>query len=422
MKNSRILLTLMGLFILFIFVSCPGAPPAQEAVPPLAPADGRPVQPPAQPPAQPPDQASLNALNEAVARAEAARDLVREFRGNEFFPSDWNAASSLFTQAEQQRRTTTAAETQESTTRFLRAAEAFENMLERTYAQFYQNMADELTQAREAAVNLGAQALVPDYLLQADNMVVRADDQYQAGNLHAARNTAGEALDMYMALVAGLQAYRVREEIAEQVEELYPGAILRADDVGLAAFDKWDDEDYLGARIDAENALSMYTTLQYMLRAFLVREEIEQMAEQLAPDALSEADRIGMDAIDKWDAGDYIGARAGAESALILYLRTAATAERQRALQLRANTAAELQFNAAQDLYTRGNMAFHMQWTLDAIDLFTRCRPMFRNAGEIALQRRQAAEAALRLADQRLAESDEMARHIEALIQAGGVE
>jgi len=362
MKSSRILLTLFGLFVLFVFVSCPGAPPAQEDVPPMEPGVTRPVTPPPTVDAatQPPDQESLNALNAAAARAEAARDLVRDFGGDEFFPSEWNNASSLLTQAEQQRRTNTTAETQESTARYLRAAEAFEGMLDRTIARFYEFMENELVRAREAAVNAGAQVFVPDLLLQADNKVASAEDRYRAGDLQSARNAAEDALNMYVAIRAGIQAY-------------------------------------------------------------LVREEIEELTEQLAPEMLAEADSASLGAIDRWEAGDFLGARTGAENSLLLYLRAAATAERQRALTLRANMAAELEFTAAQDLYNRANMAFHMQWTLDAIDAFGRCRFMFRRAGDIALQRRLEAEAALRLADQRLAESDEIARNIEAIIQAGGV-
>jgi len=363
MKSNCILLTLVGLFVLFIFVSCPGAPPAQEEIPPLAPEAERPVPPPTQvdPSAQPPNQVTLNALNAAVARAEEARNLVRDFGGQDFFPSDWNAADLLFTQAEQQRRTGTTAEAQESTARYIRAAEAFEDMLERTMARFYENMMNELLLAREAALNAGAQVFAPDLLLQTDNKVANAEEKYQAGDLFAARNAADDALNMYNALSAWLQALRIREEIAEGIEELAPEALQQADAVGLAAIEKWEAEDYLGARIEAENALSMFSALRPALQAYLVREEIEAIAEQMVPESLAEADTVGLSAIDKWDAGDFLGARAGAESALILYLRAGATAERQRALELRANLAAEVEFTAAQDLYVRGNMAFQMQ-------------------------------------------------------------
>jgi hypothetical protein len=479
MKTNRIILTVLGLFVLIAFVSCPGAPPAQEDIPPIQPEAPRPVPPP-DPATLPPDQATLNALNAAVARAEAARQLVSDFGGQEYFPSDWDSAESLYSQAQQQRRTSTGAETRESEARFLRAAEAFEAMAEKTLARYYENLSNELNLARAAAINAGAQALVPDLLLEADNKVADAEEKFQARNYQAARDTAGDALNMYAALragleaykireeiaegvaalvpeylwdtddvgldaigqwdagnylearagaeqaltmysalKAGLEAYRIREEIAEGVESVLPEVLWQTDDVGLDALDKWDDGDYLGAKTGAETASTMYAALRSALRAYLLREEIEEMAEQLLPQTLAEADDVALDAIDQWEAGDFHAARASADRAYILYLRTAASTERQRALDLRANMAAELEFTLAQDIYNRANMAFHLQWDHDAIGLFTQCRTMFRNAAELALQRRRVAEENLRRADQRLAESDEIARNVESLLQGG---
>jgi len=59
------------------------------------------------------------------------------------------------------------------------------------------------------------------------------------------------------------------------------------------------------------------------------------------------------------------------------------------------------------------------QWLQDAIALFIQCQSMFRTAGDMALERRQVAEEALRRADERLAESEETARNADAILQGG---
>jgi len=224
---------------------------------------------------------------------------------------------------------------------------------------------------------------------------------------------------MYTGLGIALQAYRLREGIADTMLAIAPEILCQADDVALSAIDKWDDGDFLGAKTDAEQALTMYSTLNIALQAYRLREETMELATRLAPQAFTQAETAAMAAVALWEAGDFTGARNSAERVLLLYLRAAATAERQSALAQRANLAAELQFIAANDVYNRANMAFQMGWSIDATHLFVQCLPMFREAGNIAMQRRLAAEAALQMADQRLAESDEIARYVESILQGG---
>jgi hypothetical protein len=297
-------------------------------------------------------------LEAAAARAEAARKFISDFDGRDFFPSEWDAADSLFNQAEQQREASTRDEAQESTALFLRAAEAFEAMRESTLRQFYEKLAGDLSIARDAAVIAGAQVIAPGFLLEADNTGSSAEEKYQSNDYYGARDTALDALNMYHAIRAGVEAYKLREEIAARAEEL-------------------------------------------------------------VPNNLTQADNTGMDAINRWEAGDYQSARAGAESALILYLRTGAAAERQRALNYRANTAVRQEFDNAQEIFTLAETAYQRRSYEDAALLFTECRPIFSMAADLALERRLAAEDALRRAEQRLAESDETARYAETILVGG---
>ena len=405
--------------IVFAIVSCAAAPPVQEppstTETPAPPVETRPVT-PVDPSAQAPDQATLNALNAAAARAEAARRLVNDFGGQDLFPTDWRNADSLFTDAQQQRRTSTRAETEASTARYIRAAEAFEAMSEKALAMQYQAIADELYAAREAALKAGAQAMVPDMLLEADNIATSAESKYRAGDYYGAKTAADSALDMYIALKTGLEAYKIREEIAESVLEIAPEVLWQSDSVGLDAIEKWEAGNYADARAGATTALNMYSGLKAAVEAYRTREEIADRAD---PALLAQADSAGLDAIDKWEAKDYVGARTGADNALLLYLRAGANAERQRAIDLRANTAVRLEFNIADEIFLRANTAFLNQWRQDAVLYYRECMPRFRAVADLALQRRQVADDAIKRASQRLSESDEKARNAEAILQGG---
>jgi len=419
MKKKFIWLILLSLAAVFIAVSCAGAPPPPaetitEGTSPAPPA----IAPPS---STAPDQSTLNNLNEAAARAAAARKLAGDFDALSFFPSDWESAESLFSQAEQQKNTSTKDGAQESAARYIKASEAYEALIEKTSGIYYEGKAKELSDARSAAVNAGAEALVPDFLLEADNAVEDAEGKYQAKDYYGAKASADDALSMYLALKDGIEAYMLREEIAERAEELVPDVLLYTDTVGLDAIEKWEAKDYNGARLGAAEALAMYSALKAARDAYDVREKIAERAEEFFPDFLLQADSIALDAIDMWDAKDYSGARNAASTAWIMYLNVGSSAERQMALGLKANTAVRQEFNSAEAVFNRANAAYRGQRYEEAAPLYEECLLLFRMASQLALEKQQAAEEALRRADQKAAESDEAARNADAILQ-GGVE
>ena len=412
MKSKYLCWILLGLLVLFAAVSCKSTPPETTT-----PAEEAPAQPQPTPP--PPAPLDRSALDAAAARAEAARKLVSDFDGPSLFPSDWQAADALYTQAEQQRRATTSQEIQESAARYNRAADAFDAMRDKTLARFYENKERELTNARNAAVSAGALALVPDYLLEADNTVANAQGKYQAKDYYAAKDAANEALTMYAALEAGLKAYKIREEIAAGVEAVVPEVLLQTDTVGMDAIWKWEAGDYNGAKAGADKALSMYAALQPALEAYTVRERIAERAWTLAPELLSQADDVGLRAIGKWEAEDYTGGKADAEMAHIMYVRTAANTERQEAVNVRANVAVRQDFNAAQTVFNQANTAYQARRFEEAGRLYNQSETRFRELTRVALERRRVAEDALRRANQRTAESNETAREAERILEGG---
>ena len=351
MKSRYLWWILVGAFVLFTTVSCRTTPPEPEAPPP----------PPPEAPAAieeivEDDSEALAALEVARGRVAAARQLVPDFDGDSFFPGEWNAAGDLYAQAEHQRTTATIQEINESTARYNIAADAFEALAETTLAHNFAIMEAYLIDARNNTIMAGAMALAPDFLSQADNTVLAAYEKYLENDFHAARDAAVDALDMYYAIWAGVEADGIREAIAVRARALVPGLLSEADD----AF--WD-------------------------------------------------------AVDKWDMGDFAEARTGVELALIMYMRAGASTERQEALNRRANVAARQEFDSAQSIFARADTAFQARELDQAGILFYESAPLFRGAAQLAFERQQMAEEALRLANERMAESDETARAAELILE-----
>ena len=363
MKSKRLLCVLIGLAVMFMAVSCRTQPPPVEPEPPVE--EEQELE-------RLPDLSSLNA---AAERAAAARKLVMDFDGPYFFPAEWEAANSLFTQAEQQRMYTTYEETRDSIARFLRAADALEALAEKTLAKAYENAERELEYARAAAVAAGASVLVPDFLLDADNTVYRALEKYNARDFYGARDSANKALAMYETLTAGLAAYALRWEI---VDHRLDGFVRR----------EMDQADY-----SLDRAVE-----------FFAAGDIASAAEKA-----NEARFL------------YEMALTAAWEAQITERRASAMAVRQTALDLRANVAVRNDFANAQSIFNNAEAAFRARRFVEAGRLYQECTDMFEAVILMTLERRQAAQEAMARADERIEESEETARSAEIILE-GGVE
>ena len=431
MKRKYIWRVLLGLLILFMVVSCKSKPAPQEETTPV-------VETPAPAPAPAdttPDQASLDALNKAAARAAEARKVVMDFGGPSLSPDDWQSADSLYTQAEQQKSTSTRQAVQDSTARYVRASAAFEQMTDKTYAAAYDYAVDELTAARNAVVSAGAEKLIPDYLLEVDNTVADAQAKYQAKDYYSAKDAALKAYSMYEAQTAGLNAYNVREDVvAGGAEDLIPDLLGSADNVGLNAIDKYLSGDYNGATDTAGKANSMYVALKSGLDAYKVREEISDKGfDAYDPQNFGNADDMLKSAADDYTANSFDSAKDKADQALVSYnlalqrgwesyaaeMGSFASTERQKALDLKANVAVRDGFNSAQTVYNQANSAFQAKKHEDAASLYKQSQSMFTDVAQTAREKRQAAENALNTANQKITESDEKARNAESILQGG---
>jgi len=371
MKRKNLLWVFLGLVALMAVVSCKSKPAPQEGT--LTVETPAPTPAPAPVVDTSPDRASLDALNSAAARAAAARQLIMDFEGPSFYPDDWQFAESLYSQAEQQKNTSTRDAVQESIVRYDRASAAFEAMNSKTFAAAYDYAERELTAVRNEAIAAGAQELIPDYFLEIDNTVLAAEDKYLAKDYYAAKDSAFKAFYMYDAMTVGLEAYNVREEITDRGFEVYdPQNFDLADDsLESGAYD-YLDNDFASARSKAEDALFRYN----------------------------------------------LGLRRGWESYAAEKGADAST-ERQNALDEKANVAVRPEYNSAQAVFVRANSAFQASSYEEAASLYIESQVLFTEAARSAREKRLAAERALELANQKMAESDETARNAEVILEGG---
>ena len=374
MKYKSVGLIVLALMALIMAVSCPGAPPPVIEEPVPVPTDPIPTE-PVPPQVIPPTQADLSALDAAAARAADARRKAGDFDGDYHFPSEWDSAQLLYDQAGRLRDVSSSQAVRESAARYTRAAEAFEALAGRAVIAAYEFAERELNAAREAAIEAGAERLAPDFLLAADNKVDRALAEFEAGDHHAAKATATTAYQMYNILVAGLNAYRMREEILSKGFEAHdPRNFEEAEDSLFDAIDYFAAGNFIAAFDNAENALYRFTQTLNLA----------------------------------WEA---YASEQGAFAA----------AWRQIALNFRADVAVRQEFGSADSIFGRANTAFRGGNFETAARLFVQCGNMFMAVAETAREMRYAAEEALIRADLKVAESDELARTVEIIVE-GGVE
>jgi hypothetical protein len=320
-----------------------------------------------------PDQASLDALNAAAERAALARQLVIDSNGPAAFPSDWQSAEAQYTQAESEKDVSTAKSVGESASRYEAAAVAFETLADKSIAQFARDLEAEVIAAREAAVKADAETLGSGYFQSADTKALEAVAQYKAKDYYAARDSAYLARDMYGVLKTGAEAYKVRQEILDRGFTVYdPGNVGAADELAVSSIADYEAGDMESAQDKADEAL-----LRYNLALRTGKETV----------ARNKAD--------------------------------AANAERQKALNLKANVAVRQDFDEATSIYNRAANSFRAQNFDAAAALYEESRAMYEVISIVAEEKRRIAEEALRDAAEKMAESDNTARNAELILEGG---
>ncbi|MDR2134334.1 MAG: hypothetical protein LBP27_04435 [Treponema sp.] len=365
MKKSCIVIPI--LLLLFITLACKSTQKQDEPPPETE-------QPSPAPPASPggPSQAALNELDKARARVDEAKKRASDFEGPSYFPSDWQAVESKYADAENLPRGSEA-EIRQATAAYNGAADAYDDIFNKTIPLYAQAREDEVTAVRDGLIATGLTRSFPEYLNEADQTALAAVDQYEKKDYYAARDTAALALARYQALKAGADAYLVRQEIVSRGFIPYdPGNFDRADATGQAAIDEYLADNFEPARDEAAEARLRYNQV------------LETGWSSYAADQ---------------------GASAGVE--------------RQNALNLKANVAVRDMFNEADALYNQAAASLKAEKYEDAAVRYTNSEALFVIAGQAAAEKRRLAEEAIKEAEEKVAASDETARKAEIFIEGG---
>jgi hypothetical protein len=320
-----------------------------------------------------PSQDDLASLNAAAERAAKARQMCIDFQAPGYFQTEWASADALYSQAESSKDTAVKTKTQESVAKYNTAADALEALAGKAVLQFAEDQGNELLNARNKAVKAGAEELAEDQLLMADIKGAEAVKLNEAKDYHAARVVTFLARDMYETLETALNAFHLRNELEDRGFAAYDEEAIDAiDTIAESALDDYEAGDISVARSKFENVYNMY---------------LEFKAEWMEV---------------------YAGEISGS-----------AKEERQRAMDLKANIAARFDFDTANSLYDRANKSLLNREFEDAANLFYRSKIMFESLSQATTQKRGIAEEALKLADLRMAESDEIANKAEIILEGG---
>jgi len=176
-------------------------------------------------------------------------------------------------------------------------------------------------QSRQAAIDAGILAYGPEYLDRADLVALGALEKYNAGDFAGAAQGVVAAQDAYLVIPKGIDAYKARIAALDAGIESYgPGYLAEADEIGLEALNDYEAGDYVAAGEDAETAKAAYRVLSLGIDAYKARVAAENSGiGTLAPEYLERADGVGFAALDAYDAGDYVGAAGYAGAAKMAY-------------------------------------------------------------------------------------------------------
>ena len=300
------------------------------------------------------------ALQQAMDNSQVARDRALDFGSQNYFPSEWEAIQAQIEAAE--------------TVEELNAAtEALDELFRRTIPLYAQAREDEIMAARDELVSTGFTGVFPDYLRAADNIACEAQEQFEAGEHEQARETAARALNEYTDLLFGARVYLARESILSRgFYQFDNDNFLRADEVAIAAIEEFEAGNREAALANAEEALLRYNIV------------------------LSTG----------WTAFSHDR-------------QESAVSERDLALTDRANIAARETFREGEALFEQAERLFAEENFHDASIAHIEAEAMFAIARQETVERRERAEEAIRLANERIEQINEAAIEAERLIEGG---
>jgi hypothetical protein len=373
MKNKWTIFLLLAFGVVFLVISCKStassAPAA--AAPESAPEPALPPEPapPPEPVPQLPSQADLEALDAAISRAESARQRAADFKADSRFPDDWAGVESDYAAAGNLRDTPEGL--RETLAKYQALTDRYDELFRKTIPLYAQDREETVLAARDAAIAAGINDFYPDYLLDADRTALDAVAKYEAEDYYAADEASLLALEQYRVLKPGVEAYKLRQEIVGRDFSGYDrGNFSRADELLRAAFDHYEEKNAAAAWNEAEEALSRYTII----------------------------------------LGAGWAGFAGK-------LQAQAQAERQKALNEKANVAVRNDFSETEKVYTQGNTAYRAGNYREACPFYEKSAASYTVLTKTAIAKRRSAETAIDKAEKKVMESEMVVQNAELILE-----
>jgi len=315
---------------------------------------------------------STEILTGHIGKADAARKRAVDFTGPDYFPSEWDAADSMYAVAANMTKTTQS-DVQQAAVIYDNSADAYDDIFRKTIPLYAQAREDEIMAAREKLINAGIKNYFPDYLKEADNKALLALSQYETGDYYSARDTAADALNDYETLYTGAKILQVRREIIDRGFVKYDADnFKKADEAALAVNDEYKTGNKKTAAADAENVLRRYNNI-------------------LA---------------NGWKA--YAGEK-----------RAAAVSQKEQALDEKTNVASRDLFREADGIFNRAEQSFASQNYQNAAVSYADSEERFLLSRLDTEEKRRKALDIIRQAEEKIEESNETAIDAERVIEGG---
>jgi hypothetical protein len=262
------------------------------------------------------------------------------------------------------------------------------------------------------------------------------------GNAVSAYNEAAAAFDRLFELAIPLYAQAREDEIMAVRDYLttlgasnfFSEYLRDADKTALLAFTQYEAKDHYTARDSAAYALQKFNVLETAFNAWLLWREIRERGfAGYDTDNFELGGEIISAAMDAYMKGDLAGAQEMAEEALATYnlalanawesyaqLRSSlAEGERLAALDMKTNIAAKEFFRIADSENKTALELLELKYYEDAARLFIDAEAMFVISSITTLEKRRTADAAIRNANEKIQQSDEIIKNAKTTIKGG---
>ena len=355
--NKRVITIFLPAVLVLISVACKSTPapaPAKTTTPSTV------------------TRAPADALRGPTSRAQEARTRAMDFDAPAYFPSDWEIAENQLSRANNMTNSTDS-ETQNAAAAYNEAADAYDELFEKTIPLYAQAREDEIMALRNEITNSGFTDFLPNCLEETDEIALAALSQYEAKDYYKARDTAAEALKEYQTLNLGAKVYLTRQEIINRGFRDYdPENFDKADDIAQTALDEYEAGNKGSAVTNAEEALL----------------------------------RFNIVLTNGWTA--YASEK-----------RAAAILERERALENKANIAVRESFRDADTVFNQAEDNFKTEVFDSAATQFTEAEARFMLSTQETEEKRLKALETIMLAEEKIGESVETAAEAEKIIEGG---